>query len=265
MEPLSLQVLVVVTGSFLGFRWLFHRGSPWLSEKLCKGFLRLRPTQRTEWNSRAVSTVHALVVGLFCLYIYIFDEPIQKDPVWGDATLVKLNVAITSGYLISDLLLMFTSWESIGEKYFVIHHFAALYAYYYVLSQGILPYFANFRLLSEFSTPFVNQRWFFHMLGYHKLSKPSLVNGVAMTFTFFLVRIAVIPGYYSHMYLVFGTDDFYRLPLGGRSAWVISSVSLDVMNIMWMRRIICGCLKVLRSAWLRKAGTEMEVETRKTD
>uniref|UniRef100_A0A8C2A0T9 Si:dkey-10f21.4 n=1 Tax=Cyprinus carpio TaxID=7962 RepID=A0A8C2A0T9_CYPCA len=190
-------------------------------------------------------------------------------------------------FLFSDLLLMFTSWESIGDKYFVIHHFAALYAYYYVLvsclqrvwctitsrfirsfcaffqSQGILPYFANFRLLSEFSTPFVNQRWFFHMLGYHKLSKPSLANGVAMTFTFFLVRIAVIPGYYSHMYLVFGTDDFYRLPLGGRSAWVISSVSLDVMNIMWMHRIIRGCLKVLRSAWLRKAGTEME--TKKTD
>ncbi|KAG1933849.1 TLC domain-containing protein 4-B isoform X2 [Pimephales promelas] len=263
MEPLSLQVLVVVTWSFLGFQWLFYRGSPWVSQHLSKGFLRLSPTQRTEWNSRAVSTVHALIVGLFCLYIYISDEPIQKDPVWGDATLVKLNVAITSGYLISDLLLMFTSWESIGEKYFVIHHFAALYAYYYVLSQGILPYFANFRLLSEFSTPFVNQRWFFHVLGYHKLSKPSLVNGVAMAFAFFLVRIAVIPGYYSHMYSVFGTDDFYKLPLGGRSAWVISSVSLDVMNIMWMRRIIRGCLKVLHSAWSRKAGTEME--TRKTD
>lgn len=188
---------------------------------------------------------------------------------------------------VSDLLLMFTSWESIGEKYFVIHHFAALYAYYYVLSQGILPYFANFRLLSEFSTPFVNQRWvicrnasnksqvtrsnfhillsswFFHMLGYHKLSKPSLLNGVAMAFTFFLVRIAVIPGYYSHMYSVFGTDDFYRLPIGARCAWVISSVSLDVMNIMWMRRIIRGCLKVLRSAWTRPAGTDME--TRKKD
>lgn len=105
--------------------------------------------------------------------------------------------------------------------------------------------------------------WFFHMLGYHKLSKPSLVNGVAMAFAFFLVRIAVIPGYYSHMYSVFGTDDFYRLPLGGRSAWVISSVSLDVMNVMWMRRIIRGCLKVLRSAWSRKTGNELE--TKKTD
>lgn len=99
------------------------------------------------------------------------------------------------------------------------------------------------------------------MLGYHKLSKPSLVNGVAMASVFFLVRIAVIPVYYSHMYSVFGTDDFYRLPLGGRSAWVISSVSLDIMNIMWMRRIIRGCLKVLHSAWLRNTGNEIEKQT----
>lgn len=105
--------------------------------------------------------------------------------------------------------------------------------------------------------------WFFNALGYPKLSKPSLLNGVAMASMFFLVRIAVIPAYYSHMYSVFGTEDFYRIPLGARCAWVISSVSLDIMNIMWMRRIIRGCLKVLRSAWLRKAGTEME--SKKTD
>lgn len=32
--------------------------------------------------NRAVSTVHALVVGLFCLYILLFDEAIKKDPIW---------------------------------------------------------------------------------------------------------------------------------------------------------------------------------------
>lgn len=215
---------------------------------------------------------------------------------------------------------MITSWESIGDTYFVIHHFAALYAYYYVLVscfQLVWCTMTSSRSPRSFCTSFyfcrvkgycltllisacfqnspppswtngkylniklkafnatvtwahflialflMNFSWFFHMLGYHKLSKPSLVNGVAMAFAFFLVRIAVIPGYYSHMYSVFGTDDFYRLTLGGRSAWVISSVTLDVMNIMWMRRIIRGCLKVLRSAWSRKTGTEME--TRKTD
>lgn len=33
----------------------------------------------------------------------------------------------------SDLLLMIYFWDFIGEKYFVIHHLAALIAYYYVL------------------------------------------------------------------------------------------------------------------------------------
>jgi len=51
----------------------------------------------------------------------------------------------------SDLLLMFTSWESIGEKYFLIHHFAALYAYYYVLVSCVS---SRFGLVSLTSTRF---------------------------------------------------------------------------------------------------------------
>ncbi|KAI4900466.1 hypothetical protein NFI96_000782 [Prochilodus magdalenae] len=101
MEPLSLVVLLVSVGSFLSSQWLFHRGSPWLSERFAPAFNTLSLTQRTEWNSRAVSTVHALVVGLLCLYILLFDEAVRRDPVWGDPTLVKLNVGITTGYLIS--------------------------------------------------------------------------------------------------------------------------------------------------------------------
>ncbi|XP_066538827.1 transmembrane protein 56-B-like [Hoplias malabaricus] len=262
MEPLSLVVLLVSVGSFLSSQWLFYRGIPSFSERLIPAFSSLSLTQRTEWSSRAVSTAHALVVGLLCLYILLFDEAIKKDPVWGDPTLVKLNVGITTGYLISDLLLMICFWDFIGEKYFVLHHLAALYAYYYVLNQGTLPYFANFRLLSEFSTPFVNQRWFLQVLGYHKLSRPSVVNGVAMASSFFLVRIVVIPFYYCYMYSEFGTEGFWRLPVGARCAWVLCSLCLDVMNIMWMRRILRGCLKVLHFS---RYQTTEQMEMRKTD
>ncbi|KAK1785851.1 hypothetical protein P4O66_003222 [Electrophorus voltai] len=167
------------------------------------------------------------------------------------------------GVSLSDLLLMVYFWDFIGEKNFLMHHLAALYAYCYVLSQGILPYFANFRLLSEFSTPFVNQRWFLQVLGYHKRSKPSLVNGVAMAASFFLARIAVIPVYYRHMYSVYGTEAFTRLSQDARFAWVLCSLCLDVMNVMWMRRILRGCLKVLRSGRVREAA--MELESRKMD
>ncbi|XP_069007618.1 TLC domain-containing protein 4-B isoform X2 [Embiotoca jacksoni] len=228
MDPFSQLIFTISVTSFLTFQWLFHKVSPWMSMRISPGFLGLSDKQQVEWNSR------------------------------GDPTLVKINVAITTGYLISDLLLIFYYWKAIGDKFFVVHHLAALYAYYYVLGQGMLPYFANFRLLAEFSTPCVNQRWFFEVLGYPKSSRPNMANGVAMAVVFFMVRIAVMPVYYSRMCAVYGTEAFYLVAWGGRVAWICSSICLDIMNIMWMHKIARGCYKVLRSASQSKAGTPQE-------
>ncbi|MCJ8728558.1 hypothetical protein PDJAM_G00005880 [Pangasius djambal] len=256
MDAFSQLILFIATLSFFTFQWLFHSLSPWLSCRISPGFLKLSHKQQIEWNSRTVSTFHAILVGLFCLYILFFDEAINQDPVWGDPALVKINVGITTGYLISDLLLIFYYWRAIGDKFFVVHHLAALYAYYFVLGQGMLPYFANFRLLAEFSTPCVNQRWFFEVLGYPKSSRLNIANGVLMAVVFFMVRIAVMPVYYSRMYSVYGTEAFYRVSFGGRSAWIFSSICLDIMNIMWMHKIACGCYKVLRSSQHVKSQTQ---------
>ncbi|XP_043940577.1 TLC domain-containing protein 4-like isoform X2 [Protopterus annectens] len=163
----------------------------------------------------------------------------------GDPRLVKLNVAVTSGYLIYDLLLLIRYWKLMGDAFFICHHLAALYAYSYVLSRGVLPYFANFRLISELSTPFVNQRWFFDAVCFPRSSRPVLCNGVAMTVVFFLVRIAVIPTYYARVFSTFGTEAFEKLGTGPQVAWIVSSLSLEVLNIIWMYKIFRGCYKAL--------------------
>ncbi|XP_035278579.1 TLC domain-containing protein 4-B-like [Anguilla anguilla] len=255
MDPFNQLILTLMVLSFLAFQGLFHAVSPWASSHVSSGFRQLSRKQKIEWNSRTVSTLHALVVGVFCFYILVFDDAINLDPVWGDATLVKINVAITTGYLISDLLLILYFWDAIGDKLFIVHHLAALYAYYYVLGKGMLPYFANFRQLAEFSTPCVNQRWLFEVLGYPKSSKPNLANGVLMATTFFLVRIMVMPVYYGRMYSVLGMQAIYRVSLGGRIAWILSSFCLDVMNLMWMHKIARGCFKVLHSGQRPKLQT----------
>uniref|UniRef100_A0A670ZWZ6 TLC domain-containing protein n=1 Tax=Pseudonaja textilis TaxID=8673 RepID=A0A670ZWZ6_PSETE len=121
-------------------------------------------------------------------------------PCRGDPWLVKLNVAVTCGYLLYDLLLLVRYWKTLGDSLFVCHHLVALYAYGYVLSRGVLPYFANFRLLSELSTPFVNLRWFLDATGWSRTSRLVLANGLAMMVVFFMVRIAVIPSYYMQVY-----------------------------------------------------------------
>uniref|UniRef100_A0A4W3H5F6 TLC domain containing 4a n=1 Tax=Callorhinchus milii TaxID=7868 RepID=A0A4W3H5F6_CALMI len=129
----SLGWPFVMVFSFIVFQGLFHFLSARISMLCCKGFRTLTDLQKTEWNSRIVSTFHALVVGILCLYLLWVDDAVNADPVWGDPSLVKLNVGLTAGYLISDLLLILWYWKAIGDKYFVIHHLTALCAYYYVL------------------------------------------------------------------------------------------------------------------------------------
>ncbi|XP_042200675.1 TLC domain-containing protein 4-B-like [Callorhinchus milii] len=236
---------LLVAGSFSLFQVLFHIASPRLSASLSPGYKLLSEVQKTEWNSRCVSTLHALLVGSLSLYILWFDEAVNRDPVWGDPKLVKVNIAIASGYLINDLVLLLCHWTTIGDGFFLCHHLAALYAYQYVLNRGLLPYFANFRLIAELSTPFVNQRWFFEVLGFPRTKTLAMLNGVAMAGTFFLVRIAVIPSYYHKVVDTFGTEGFERLGLGPQCAWLTSSISLDVLNVIWMYKIGRGCCKIL--------------------
>ncbi|XP_057673402.1 TLC domain-containing protein 4-B isoform X2 [Corythoichthys intestinalis] len=223
---MEMRELTVVAGSFVGFQLLFSLASPVLSSAISPSYGLLPPTKHTEWNSR------------------------------GDPSLVKLNVAITCGYLLYDLLLLACNWSTMGDKFFVCHHLAALYAYGYVLTRGVLPYFANFRLISELSTPFVNQRWFFEALKYPRSNRMVVVNGVAMAVVFFLVRIAVMPSYWVSVFATFGTEDFERLGLGAQVAWITSCVALDILNTIWMFKITRGCYKVLAISKGRKDKTE---------
>ncbi|CAB1341952.1 unnamed protein product [Coregonus sp. 'balchen'] len=204
-------------------------------------------------SQRLVSTVHALIVGLFCLYILWFDDAVNADPVWGEPGLVKLNVAITCGYLLYDLVLLATNWSTMGDSFFVCHHLAALYAYGYVLSRGVLPYFANFRLISELSTPFVNQRWFYEVLKYPRSDRLVVANGMAMAVVFFMVRIFVMPPYWARVFSTFGTEAFERLGIGAQVAWITSCIALDILNTIWMYKIARGCYKVMMGASGRKA------------
>ncbi|KAH0618405.1 hypothetical protein JD844_017560 [Phrynosoma platyrhinos] len=133
MATFSKLNLAVIISSFAIFQFGFHSLSSWISARVTSGFNNLDEKKKIEWNSRTVSSFHALVVGAFCMYILLFDEAVNADHVWGDASIVQLNLSITTGYLISDLLLLIFNWKAIGDIFFIIHHFVALYAYYFVL------------------------------------------------------------------------------------------------------------------------------------
>ncbi|XP_004752604.1 TLC domain-containing protein 4 [Mustela nigripes] len=258
MDTNTKLVFNSVITSFFTFQLLFYFISFWFSAKVSPGFNSLSYEKKIEWNSRVGSTCHSLVVGLFGLYILFFDEVAKADPLWGDSSLVKVNISIATGYLISDLLILILYWKVIGDKYFIIHHCAALYAYYFVLRDGVLAYIGNFRLLAELSSPFVNQRWFFEALKYPKFSKANVINGILMTVVFFIVRIVPIPPFYSYIYSLLGTEAYIRLGFLIQCSWISTCVVLDVMNVMWMIKITKGCIKVISLIRQEKAKSSLQ-------
>ncbi|KAB0387582.1 hypothetical protein FD755_002538 [Muntiacus reevesi] len=224
MDTNTILLISTCFASFFTFQVIFHIISYWFSAKISPGFNNLNFKKKIEWNSRVVSTCHSLLVGVVGLYIFLFDEAGIADPLWGDPSLGKVNVAIASGYL----------------------------------KDGVLVYIGNFRLLAELSSPFVNQRWFFEALKYPKFSKANVINGILMTVVFFIVRIASIPPFYGYMYSVFGTEAYVRLGFLIQFSWVATCVVLDVMNVMWMIKISKGCIKVISLLRQEKARKSLQ-------
>lgn len=95
-------------------------------------------------------------------------------------------------------------------------------------------------------------RWFFEALKYPRSHQLVVLNGIAMTVVFFMVRIAVMPSYWASVFATFGTQDFQLLGLGAQVAWIISCIVLDILNIAWMYKITRGCYKVLNGKLRQK-------------
>ncbi|CAH1772737.1 unnamed protein product [Owenia fusiformis] len=232
--------------SCLFFLFSFKIVSPKLSQTWIPGYNFLAPDKQVEWNSRINSNVHCALVNTMVVYALLMDDELHRDPIWANSAVVKYECAIVVGYMASDQIIMSVYHFATGSEYllYLLHHGATIYAYYYVMTYSTFPYFANFRLLCEFSTPFVNQRWFMDALGCKRSSPAFIANGLGLTVAFFLVRIASIPFYWHKVYTVYGTDYYWSV---GNIHYVMvtSCVTLDILNVFWFSKLLKGARKVL--------------------
>jgi len=120
-------------------------------------YIGLSESQKLEWNSRVVSSAHAAVVTFRALFVVLFKHP--KDLVWGGDAFAFHTIAITTGYIVADLIMLMIYQKKIGGTWgIVIHHAITIQAYMLCLVKGYLVYFANYKLLAEASTVFLNLR-----------------------------------------------------------------------------------------------------------
>lgn len=241
---LDTTYLPVAFGSFVAFMIIYKYASPKLSSLICPKYQHLTEQQQINWNTRTMSSIHSVIMGYVCIYTMLYDPDVRKDPIWRHTVQVRIAGAILIGYSVADTIVMAIHYKQIGEPFYFLHHASAAYAFFYVSMFGVLPYFSNYRLLSEISTPLVNQRWFFSTLGYKKDNKYFIINGVVMTLVFFLTRLACMPYYWFMVYTVYNTEPFTRL---GHMQYVLLGTCsvLDIINFFWFYRMMHGVYKVV--------------------
>ncbi|XP_066298253.1 TLC domain-containing protein 4-A-like [Branchiostoma lanceolatum] len=257
MATFETHYYPAVAASFVFFLSFFLYVSPWLSRRLSARYREMSHQKQLDWDTRTTSTLHALVVGPWSLYILLADIALNEDPVWNDSFAAKSCIAVTVGYTITDVFALTVYFRYIGDTAFLLHHFGTLYAFTYVLSYGTLPYFAVFRLFCELSTPFVNNRWFLDALNHPRMSKAFVGNGLLMTGSFFLVRIAVMPIYWYKVYTVLGTEPYHRLGFGPQFCWISVCLVLDILNAVWFRKMLRGAQKLFKKDDRRDATKDL--------
>jgi len=243
-----LSYLPVVLTSLLSFSFIYKIVSPALANRFASTYKKLTPQNIVEWNVRFSTSIYSIVVSILCMIVLIAHNGIRQSPLLYDSTLVKTNIAIVIGYLISDMIIMIANYSKIGDKYNVAHHIMSIVAYAYAMTYSVMPYFANFRLIAELSSPVVNMRWFLHALGYQKSSVLFVFNGLLMTALFFAVRIVTIPIYWYKVYIILDSPLWLKM---GYFRWVmiVTCITLDLINIHWFRKIYCGARHIFILNW----------------
>lgn len=249
----SLYVGIVMI-SFSVCLFLFYFVSPKFSSLVSSRYHQLPEAKRIDWDTRIGSNLHAVIVSVISLYCFMFDAETTSNPVVNDAVFARVGVSITMGYISADFLIILLSYKHIGDLFTMTHHLMAIWAYYFVVVYGFLPYFANVRQLAEISTPFVNQRWFFDAIGYPRMSRSFVVNGYVMGASFFLCRIAIMPTYYYKCYSVWGSQEQRNLGALISFYWISTCTVLDAINLFWFTKIVRGAMKLTRKLKDRKEG-----------
>jgi hypothetical protein len=128
-----LNYLPIVLTSFICFSLIYKYLSPCIATRFTASYKYLPLKYVVEWNTRFTTSMYALVVSTICLYVLIVDNGIKQSPLLYDSKLVKTNVAIVIGYLISDLIIIIANYQFIGDKFTVAHHIASIVGYAYAL------------------------------------------------------------------------------------------------------------------------------------
>lgn len=187
--------------------------------------------ERRKISMRIASSVHATTVTLLSIWNLIHNEELHNDKLLFISPEISLILNIVMGYMAYDAMVMLM-YEELYELVSLFHHFVSVSAFYACSNIGVFTFIAIFRLTSEGSTSFINNR--FLLLSFKK--KDSIwytINGFLVFFSFFVFRvIPILPIWYS-FYLGAQTPQWDKIHGFFKILCCITSIPLDVLNVYW--------------------------------
>ncbi|KAL3310811.1 Transmembrane protein 56 [Cichlidogyrus casuarinus] len=224
---------------------IHHWLSPWFCGRYNKVYPNLPWRKRMEWDSRIVSTIHAVIVSVLCIYSLLNDQAMWSDPLGYESFTGQIAVSISLGYFFSDLISMPIYWRGTDLIQFIIHHMAAIFLIGIILFYRGCSIFGVYRLITEASTPFTNQRWFFLTSGTKASRRRVAISSLLFATLFIITRNGLIVPFWMISYGVINTDQHkmlrQRIPFVDL-VWLFIPATLDVLNLYWS-------LAVYRIGW----------------
>jgi len=223
--------------------------------------------RKTDWNIRLVSCTSAtasVILSFKNLLLHLSESETDQRSKEGSFPLIFMM-----GFFTLDFFMLIPLFNHYGKKQclqYFSHHIVSITGFFLAVRYQSLLWYANYRLLSEFSTPFISWRFFMQDLGMRD-SKLYGVNRILILISFCLCRIIPIPKFW--MAVFYNTEKIIACPKCVVGILLISGVVLDGLNINWFSTIIKIALNELRKipaiamekSELIRAGLQAKKET----
>nr|CAB3267109.1 transmembrane protein 56-like [Phallusia mammillata] len=199
--------------------------------------------KQQEWDTRFISTIHASTVAVLSTIVLIVDQESYGNPILGQFWGMEAVASINQGYFVADtcLMLFYLTKSYNGYWFDIFHHIANSIVVISCIKNNVLLHLVMVRYLSEWSTPFLNMRWF--MLKSKVVEGTIYVaNGILLLAFFFLSRIAIMPYMYYNFFAYH--DDVKKT--GYLQYLILCGVAMDLLNIFWFIKIVQSTLKFMR-------------------
>lgn len=208
-------------------------------------------SRQAYWCSSVVSTLHAVYIVYVAMGAVRALDMFRVDDFYGTCAESSHANRVFIAYLAYDLtnsLYHNRAWS--GWVSNVIHHACGIVCWTAIETHGMAHLFGITAILTETTTPFVNNRWFFSQTGM-KDSRLYVANGLLMTLLWFVLRICLFGWLGVRLYVM--RSDLLSLPNFLIFILLQSYATGYALQIFWFRKIFKGALKTLRGGTSKKA------------